>query len=515
MIKHQFVGTVLSLMSLMLLCVSACAAEPDQRSASERYVVVSCVEEDSSFQKSVAELVEIHGAESIQVASQNIESLLPELKKRQPSIVTFVIDPEDLDINLVQKLFKLSTQIDDDPFVDFPYGIITGRDGEAALKLVRAGQKRKHRKPAIKMIGVGPKQLGQSAKYSATWPLDRGAIPVQIFQSCGDSDESRDEGFLKASLSKLDHAPILLLASHGYPDGLVGGPKAHEMTESDFSGTVALNIACYNGVTSGWYEDDWKSQTIKKRKISAENSFCLQMIDAGVSSYIAYASPRPSGPGLNEEAMRIAVGGVPVGKIRQQSANRIVLAHLMTGDQVDCQTVSDGAKISSARTPGDIVKRMSLGGMLIGDPAFVPFPRQSGSLPVKQTLKRSPNRLQVDISVKSPTVHLYTGEEINYWKQKTPAMRLEGRVKLDNRIVSEVTVSQPPSEQYRYVAAVEHEGGQRYLHLKVTFPQANDPSIWQRLAHDGVSVQFDISTEPGPAPAKTDRLIHRGGSSDE
>ncbi len=144
--------------------------------------------------------------------------------------------------------------MDTDPFVDFSYGFITGRDGEAALRLVNASSvNNPDRQPAITMFGVGSKEMGRSSVQKFDWPLRGATIPVTAYQSAGAADDERDGAFIQESISRLSKPSLLLLASHGYPDGLVGGPKATDLKGVDLAGSVVLNIACYNGVTGSWY----------------------------------------------------------------------------------------------------------------------------------------------------------------------------------------------------------------------------------------------------------------------
>ena len=53
-----------------------------------------------------------------------VSAQMPIFKKWKPRYVAFVTKPDQLDINLAQKILKLSTQIDKDPFVDFAYGLM-------------------------------------------------------------------------------------------------------------------------------------------------------------------------------------------------------------------------------------------------------------------------------------------------------------------------------------------------------------------------------------------------------
>jgi len=46
-----------------------------------------------------------------------------------PRFVVFVLPPEKIDVDLAHQILEMATRVDDDPFVDFEYGFVTGRDG--------------------------------------------------------------------------------------------------------------------------------------------------------------------------------------------------------------------------------------------------------------------------------------------------------------------------------------------------------------------------------------------------
>ena len=400
------------------------------------YLVVSLVAEHSSYFEAAQVLAERHSAEIVTAKITELDEFENRLAQRPPRIVAFVIQPSDLEVNTVERILLMATRMDSDPFVDFEYGFITGRDGAAAVKLVEASTLPKYfDEPTISLFGVGSKQMGKSRKHATVWPLRNGTLPVNSLQSIGETDETRDTEFIESSLPEMDGAPILLLASHGYPDGLVGGVKAADIRGRDFEGSVALNIACYNGVTSSWYEDDWSTMTVKRRKVDAEDSFCLQMIDNGVAAYIAYVTPRPAGPTMFGDAIHLASNGKSVGELQKESANSIVLAHLLTGDQrLNFEPVVDGQAIERNRLPGDIVKRMSTGGILVGDPAFKPFAGKEDSDPCIQSVENTNDRTIVTTTIKTPLHHMHTSEPINYWEKKSAAVRLETVVPLGQPI---------------------------------------------------------------------------------
>ncbi len=483
----------------------------DAPKADIRYLVVSLVPADNDFDKAVRHLAERHGCEVLHARPSEVERLIVELKRLQPAHVAFVVDPDDLEQNLVARVMKLSTEIDDDPFVDFAYGFITGRDGQAAMRLIDASiSKQTNTAASIAQFGVASAELPKSIRQTAAWPLRRGSVPVLSYMSRGETDDTRDQRFIEESMVKIDRQPILLFASHGNPDGLVGGPKTKDIRGRDFGGSVALNIACYTGVTKSWYEDDWATGQVRKHDVDREDSFCLQMIDNGVAAYVAYMCPRPAGPTMMGDAVLVAISGKSMGQLRQQDANSIVLAHLLSGsDSLQTSEASDGTRMDPNRKPGELVRQWSTGGILIGDPAYHPFLEKSNADPRIQAVTRKEDRILVDVKVVTPLFHFYCVDQLNYWKDLEPAMRLEAAVPLDDCIVKDVQLisSSFGDADHRLVAVVDVEDGKRILRIKANFSQPSMAQL-QRLSKSGVNGQFEIllSTEAALS-AKDHRII--------
>ncbi len=498
-------------------CGSRANTAPAVEAAGEgesRYVVVSFVPADDPFTQAADALSKRHRARRMLASPDQLETLLPKLRALQPDYVALVVRPDMLDINLVNRTLTMATRIDEDPFVDFAYGFITGRDAEAAVKLVKASKpKESHEHPRIGQLGVGSSQMPRSVKQNAAWPLRNGSIPVTMRISRGDTDETRDEAFIKDALQELDKTPILLLSSHGYPDGLVGGPKAGDLTGRDFSGSIAMNIACYNGVTGTWFEDDWSAAKVQRRQVAPDDSFCLKMIDTGVAGYIAYASPRPAGPTMMGDALLVASSGQSIGELWRQHLNSVVLAHLVSGaDRLVASPIDDGDALNRQRTPAETVLKMSTGGMLIGDPAFRRFEKRDDSDPRVTAVTRQGDDIRVDVRITTSTFHFFAGEPINYWNDRDPAMRLETVIEIGDKQVKSVKLlkSNLGDAPHRLAAAIETHGNQRLLRMKAIVAQ---PGMLQLrlLSMTGLTGTFEIRMADA-VDADQQQRVFRGSS---
>src|SRR5688572_23793871 len=63
---------------------------------------------------------------------------LARLRELAPATALVVVPPDTLDVNLAYDLLEVASRVDDDPFLDFGFGFITGRTPAAALAFLTA-----------------------------------------------------------------------------------------------------------------------------------------------------------------------------------------------------------------------------------------------------------------------------------------------------------------------------------------------------------------------------------------
>lgn len=484
----------LSILSLLVLvgCQAQAGDPVTLTDPPSRVAVVSLVPEGSDFAAAAEALAARHRTDILTGSPDALDAVEAALQEAQPTQVALVVEPSDLDQNLAVAVMAMLTRLDDDPFVDAGWGFITGRDADAAMRLVAASDAEPSDDPTIASYGVASKQfVKRSMAMDAAWPHAAGSVPVRTMMSSGDADADRDDAFVAQSMRELEDHDILLLASHGYPDGLVGGPKAADLAGRDLSGKVALNIACYTGVTGRWFEPT--AGTLAERTVAPEDSFCLAMVDAGVAGYFAYASPRPAGPTMMGQALQIATDGRPLGSHQRDAANAIVMAHLLAGhDGFDAVAAADGDP-ANGPTPADSVHRWSATGLLIGDPTFIPHTKTPAADPLVTTVEPGDDSDRVAVSLRSPVAHFFAGDQLSYWNGSAPAMRLETTIPIGDRDVADVTLadfSLDPT-QTKLVAAVDDTPAGRLLRIKLNFPQPTGMAR-QTLAINGLNAAFAV-----------------------
>jgi zinc protease len=119
------------------LCVAVDAPAPDYA------VVVSKGTAGAAGWGEVVEaLREKHGA-SVITYNASVDESLAALKKTFPRYVCFVARPEEAKREFVARVHELTRKLDDDPYIDFLWGILTGYDADCALRTAR------HREPLV------------------------------------------------------------------------------------------------------------------------------------------------------------------------------------------------------------------------------------------------------------------------------------------------------------------------------------------------------------------------------
>ncbi len=100
-------------------------------------VVSAATAQDRDWAAVVGALQAKHQAAVITVTNVFGPECRAELRRRQPEYVAFVAKPAELGPEFVRQVHLLSRTMDEDPYDDFLWGIITGATPEAALRLAR------------------------------------------------------------------------------------------------------------------------------------------------------------------------------------------------------------------------------------------------------------------------------------------------------------------------------------------------------------------------------------------
>jgi zinc protease len=122
----------------IIIAIAVCGCQRDGAATLPAAPYVVAVSErtakDPAWAQVVAELCARHQAREVRYAGA-IENCQPALRAIQPRYVAFVARPEETGLEYVRQIHLLSRRMDDDPYVDFTWGIITGATAADARRL--------------------------------------------------------------------------------------------------------------------------------------------------------------------------------------------------------------------------------------------------------------------------------------------------------------------------------------------------------------------------------------------
>lgn len=121
--------------ALWLLLLGCQQQEPAAPKSDYLVITGKSVQADNAWADVVNTLVTKHQAELL-AYDKCIDEVMPQIKELNPRYVAVVEKPENLNRDYVMHLNQISRQVDEDIYADFLWGIITGYDAKAAMKMV-------------------------------------------------------------------------------------------------------------------------------------------------------------------------------------------------------------------------------------------------------------------------------------------------------------------------------------------------------------------------------------------
>jgi len=129
--KHPF--AVLCIISVALLSAPHLVSAADDHYC---VVVSKTTADDPQWKAVVSALREKHAAEVLVFEKSPTESLAA-LRRSMPRYIGFVAQPKEAGREFVAQVHRLTRELNDDPYTDALWGIITGYDADSALRIVR------------------------------------------------------------------------------------------------------------------------------------------------------------------------------------------------------------------------------------------------------------------------------------------------------------------------------------------------------------------------------------------
>jgi hypothetical protein len=430
------------------------------------------------------------------------------LRRDPPRFVVFVLPPQKIDVDLCHRILVMATEVDEDPFVDFEYGFVTGRDGEAARRFVgRIGQARK-------------REFGRTGAIFGSWegrappaaqPLSVAAALefefVQRYLSVRASEEAREKAAREALTSFIDR-DLMLFYSHGYPDRMVSCFRASDLRawEVRFPPVILINCACYNGAPGRWYHVGRDGRFEDRGVVPAKDSVALALLDSGIAGYVAGIDPW-HGPLANQLFWYLADDGMRLGEAAKRMADRLALEFLP--GRIRYPPTRDVRFTGEGRANR---RRNGAGMILYGDPALAPFKRNAGRRFTAKVTRKAGGTLQVTFTARpllsgmpGPDFMLAQARLMDYYSVKTANYAEELRMELYRvvprpdgvdgvprlRVTSALSGSQPVKTEAPQVVPEDTPWG-RFLHVRVPLAERLFPPLrLMYLARNGVTITLE------------------------
>lgn len=126
----------LLMLTFALVCMINVSAFADEYSI----VVSDATKSDAAWGKVVTALVEKHPGAQVITWSKDVDETLTDLRLHHSRYTCFVATPAESDRQFVADVHQLTRRIDEDPYTDTLWGILTGFDAANALRIASHGK---------------------------------------------------------------------------------------------------------------------------------------------------------------------------------------------------------------------------------------------------------------------------------------------------------------------------------------------------------------------------------------
>lgn len=149
------------------------------------YVIVAneSVLKDAGWKQVVDALLAKHGDAVVCTYTESPRETMNVLRENMPRYVAVVEKPENIGKDYIYDMNRMSREVDDDIYADFMYGIITGYDAEAALRMVNDS-----REPMVISSALATIKELKSGKWFDTFAY----VSDETLGVCGEKEAGAD-----------------------------------------------------------------------------------------------------------------------------------------------------------------------------------------------------------------------------------------------------------------------------------------------------------------------------------
>ncbi len=379
------------LVAFLAALLGGAPARASVASSSESYaVVIDQTPAGVPYQAVAEELGRFRSAAAlIPLTTAGLGPVFDRLRELKPACVAFVVPPGRVEDNFVGEVFERASRLVEGPELDLAYGFITGATPDDALALVKNTRRAELDRDTIarKFVAVAQTfeeaDLGPFAFEQAQLHRRYGYDAVPINPVDGSAEW---HARLPREMTQLEGASLVFFAGHGLGESMCG-IDADAFTGFKLDRAIVVSGPCHSAVTIVRHDIQPGSLAIKTIAVAPERSICLRLIRAGaVAQFGSTASSSwgnvgPIVTGFFNEAKTL-------GEACRDRLNNHIRQHGIRGFKI--LPFVDGQPspqfIRDERNPGEIQSLARV--VLIGDPAYRPFPQTRPVLPVTAMTSR-------------------------------------------------------------------------------------------------------------------------------
>jgi hypothetical protein len=333
------------------------------------YLILATENASKVYGRAIGLAKELHPAAAYATfPADDLAVALKLLREHRPRYALVFIEPQELDVNFAWQWVTLTTQINDDPFVDVRSGFITGStpgDVLAFVQRIAAAVRAKAKLPGLLIDNLGPNsQAGHGEFYKMPGNF---MIPAMDKRLALVSISHGPDAFTDDRLDSMNGAGLVHLGGHGHPDRVDDGVRAAQVDRLGLSTCVVFNGACYTGVTHRWYDTVTADGRVVEKAVPIVDSFCLSLLRREAIGYLAALHPDHGMP-VYQEMEFLAFSGASLGDVIKHTHDGVVLGaggHLPKFERLT------GGMPCPQWTPADVMLNGTAARVLFGDPALI------------------------------------------------------------------------------------------------------------------------------------------------
>ena len=440
------------------------------RSNLDKTVIVTDIPEQDPWYAAIKVLEGAGYRDLISVRPWNPKRAFKALGAMKPGAVVCVFRPETIDVNFHFDFLERASRLDEDPFVDFSFGYITGGTPDEMRDFAAAAVAAKKKRWAKSILEFGP----SSRPYDPTSEADHKWAKGFTNRRWAHPNDAAD---VAARLAKLRPEGVLSAWGHGMPDGVDHGMSGASLAGKelpDLSACLYFSGPCYCGVPAGWFRND--QGKIVRESVAPNESFLLGLLRTRVAA--AFAGLDPDRGETNHHEREHVLLGATLGEASKATYDDVVLARRSP----ELRLVR--YEVGKPRPHANVRETMIMGGAcraLFGLPDWAPYAKAQAAddpFAVRARKPRKGKGILIDWEGDDYVMKFWMPVDVfNGGGGWTHRLRFKTKVPLDKAKkiraleIEILTKDGKPLDHVNTTAAFEHWGGKVLLHLTVAFPR--------------------------------------------